>query len=134
MVLSATRLPLPFRLVNAAGATLRVLRHSSVHLEDGALLRDARRKTGLTDFGDPGFFDGLRRATARAGWGCRTLRVRAGLRCTSSGRRSSTYGRDALTGVLAGETGREADGLGALAEVFARPRPGWPLDEGIEAR
>ena len=60
MATFTTKLPLPFRLLNTAGAALGALGLSAVHLEEDALLRDARRKTGLTDFGDPGFLDGLR--------------------------------------------------------------------------
>ncbi len=71
-------------------------------------------------------------------------------------RRRWTDCEDALTAVLAEETGREADAAlralarfvleipdlagrepdarGALTEVFARLRLGWPLDEESEAR
>lgn len=60
MSLTATKLPLPFRVLNAAGAALSTIGLSSVQLEEDALLRAASQQTGLTDFGDPGFLDGLR--------------------------------------------------------------------------
>lgn len=60
MGFTTTNPPLPFRMANAAGAALGTLGISGVHLEEDALLQDARRKTGLADFGDPGFLDGLR--------------------------------------------------------------------------
>lgn len=60
MALITTKLPLPFRIVNAAGAVLNTLGLTRVRLEVGPLLRAATRQTGLTDFGDPVFLDGLR--------------------------------------------------------------------------
>lgn len=51
---------MPFRLLNTAGAALGALGLSGVRLDEDALLRDASRRTGLTDFGDPGFLGGIR--------------------------------------------------------------------------
>ena len=49
-----------FRLIKAAGSVLDGLGLVRVRLEVDPLLRVATRRTGLTDFGDPGFLEGLR--------------------------------------------------------------------------
>lgn len=55
-----TKLPLPFRTINAAGAALNARGLARVRLREEPLLGAAMRQTGLSDFGDPGFLDGLR--------------------------------------------------------------------------
>ena len=55
-----TELPFPFRLLNTLGAVPGVTKLVSARLEADALLYAATKQTGLTDFGEPGFLDGLR--------------------------------------------------------------------------
>jgi hypothetical protein len=55
------RHPLPARAINAAGGALARLGLSAPSLRAQGLLRAARRKTGLDDFGEPGFREGLER-------------------------------------------------------------------------
>lgn len=56
------RLPWPVRTVNAIGRHLRAIGIGLPSLEESALLARATRNTGgLSDFGDPGFRDPLRR-------------------------------------------------------------------------
>lgn len=66
MLQVSTQLPLLFRMLNALGAVPGVSRLAGVRLEVDALLHAATRQTGLTDFGDPGFLDGLRVLLASA--------------------------------------------------------------------
>jgi len=56
---ASTKFPFPFRLLNAAGAIPGVIKLAGLRLEPDVLLRTARRQTGLTDFGYPGFRAGL---------------------------------------------------------------------------
>lgn len=58
-------LPVPFRLVNALGRLLGA-DSSGPGLDEEAVCRVAMRRTGLTDFGDPDFRDGLREVLASA--------------------------------------------------------------------
>jgi LPS sulfotransferase NodH len=53
------RKPLPYRLVDRIGSTLRALGVPIAQLDERSLLAAARRKTGLSDYGDPGFREGL---------------------------------------------------------------------------
>jgi hypothetical protein len=55
------RLPLSLRLVNRAGSVLRAAGVSRATLDPRALLESARRRTGLDDFGDDFFREGLAR-------------------------------------------------------------------------
>lgn len=57
---ASAKLPLPFRLLNVAGTVPGMARLSGLRLEPDALLRSAMRQTGLNDFGDPGFMEGLK--------------------------------------------------------------------------
>ncbi len=57
----APTFPLAVRVMNAAGGALRTLGVPIVRLDEASLLEEARRKTGLDDFGDDGFREGLRR-------------------------------------------------------------------------
>jgi hypothetical protein len=52
--------PLPVRALNAAGGILRALGWEAIALSETSLLDRARRETGLSDFGDEGFREGLR--------------------------------------------------------------------------
>jgi hypothetical protein len=54
------RLPLPLRAVNLAGALLERVGRRPIDLSEPALLEAARRATGLDDFGEPWFREGLR--------------------------------------------------------------------------
>jgi hypothetical protein len=58
------RFPLPVRLLNAAGARLRSLGVPLVRLDAASLLRRARRRTRLEDFGDGRFREPLDRLIA----------------------------------------------------------------------
>ncbi len=60
MLPSRIELPLPVRLLNAAGRLLRAAGFSFVHFDEEALCRAAMRMTGLHDFGDAYFRSGLR--------------------------------------------------------------------------
>jgi hypothetical protein len=53
--------PLALRALNRAGDALRALGLPLVRLDEASLLTDAARRTGLDDFGDERFHDGLRR-------------------------------------------------------------------------
>jgi hypothetical protein len=55
----AGRLPLPLRAFNAVGAGLAAVGIPLAPLDPERLLAAARRETGLDDFGDPGFREGL---------------------------------------------------------------------------
>lgn len=59
MQYASTKLPLPFRLVNTLGAVPGVAKLAGVRLEVDALLNAATRQTGLSNFGDPAFLEGL---------------------------------------------------------------------------
>lgn len=59
MFRAATNLSLPFRLLNAVGAVPGAKKLAGVKLGADALLQKATRQTGLTDFGNPGFLEGL---------------------------------------------------------------------------
>jgi hypothetical protein len=60
-MLPLPRLPWPMRLANRVGATLRAVGVPLGTLDPDALLDAARRRTGLDDFGDAAFRDGLAR-------------------------------------------------------------------------
>ena len=66
MALITPKLPLPLRLLNTAGSALDAAGPGRARLEEDALLEAASRRTGLTDFGDPGFLEGLRVLLASA--------------------------------------------------------------------
>lgn len=59
LTLERARLPLPFRIINLAGETLRRLKLPIASLSEESLLAAARKQTGLSDFGDPRFLVGL---------------------------------------------------------------------------
>ena len=54
--LARPRLPLPLRALNLAGRPFA----RGVRLDEAGLLAAARRRTGLSDFGDPAFREPLR--------------------------------------------------------------------------
>jgi hypothetical protein len=58
------RLPWPMRLANRAGRALGALGVSIGNLDEEAILAAACRRTGLAEFGDGGFREGLRRLLA----------------------------------------------------------------------
>lgn len=66
MAVVTPKLPLPLRLLNTAGSALAAVGPERTRLEADALLEAAGRRTGLTDFGDPGFLEGLRVLLASA--------------------------------------------------------------------
>jgi hypothetical protein len=55
-----TRPPFWVKLINAAGAGLRQVGVRWPRLDPEAMMHEARRRTGLSDFGDDAFRDGLR--------------------------------------------------------------------------
>ncbi len=61
MALTPPRLPLALRLLNRAGAWARAGGWKPVCLDEETLLERACKQTGLSDFGDPAFHEGLRR-------------------------------------------------------------------------
>jgi len=58
------RLPWPVRALNAAGAAVRALGVPLLPIDGSELAARARKATGLEDFGDPFFREGLERVTA----------------------------------------------------------------------
>src|SRR5262245_25465626 len=58
-MLPLPRLPWPMRMANRVGGALRAVGVPLGTLDAGALLDAARRRTGLDDFGDGAFRDGL---------------------------------------------------------------------------
>jgi hypothetical protein len=54
-------LPFRFRIINALGSTLRVIGVPVAELDEHSVCRAAVRQTGLSDFGDPYFREGLLR-------------------------------------------------------------------------
>ena len=52
-------LPLPFRLLNAVGGITRAKRLRRFRFEVDAVVAQAKKKTGLADFGHPAFLEGL---------------------------------------------------------------------------
>jgi hypothetical protein len=59
LTVERVRLPLPFKLINLAGETLRHLKVPIAPLSEESLLAAARKQTRLSDFGDPCFLVGL---------------------------------------------------------------------------
>ena len=59
---SAVDIKSPFlvRMINGVGGALNTVGLTVPHLDEEKFLADARKKTGLQDFGDEGFRDGLR--------------------------------------------------------------------------
>lgn len=66
MKVSTRTFPPPFRLLNAFGEITRAKRLRRFRFEDNAVMGEAMRRTGLTDFGDPQFGGGLRVLLASA--------------------------------------------------------------------
>jgi hypothetical protein len=54
-------LPYTLRVINTIGAVLRAMRLPTTEFKEETLLRAASKQTGLSDFGDPYFREGLRR-------------------------------------------------------------------------
>ena len=59
MTASSKTFPPPFRLLNAFGKMTQAKRLRRFQFEECSVLGEAMRRTGLTDFGDPQFEDGL---------------------------------------------------------------------------
>ena len=66
MTVSTKTFPPPFQLLNAFGKITRAKRLRRFRFEENAVLGEAMRRTGLTDFGDPRFRDGLQVLLASA--------------------------------------------------------------------
>jgi hypothetical protein len=66
MTVSTRTFPPPFRLLNAFGKITHAKRLPRFRLEENPVLREATRRTGLTDFGNPEFQGGLRALLASA--------------------------------------------------------------------
>ena len=66
MTMTTRKLPLHFRLLNAGGALTQAKRLRRFRLDMDAVKEQAVQKTGLSDFGDPYFEEGLRVLLASA--------------------------------------------------------------------
>ena len=66
MTASTRTFPPPYRLLNAVGEFTRAKRLRRFQLDENAVLGAAMSRAGLTDFGAPGFQDGLRALLASA--------------------------------------------------------------------
>lgn len=66
MTTSAKTFPPPFRLLNAVGKITGAKRLRRFQFEERTILQEAMHRTGLSDFGDPRFGDGLRALLASA--------------------------------------------------------------------
>ena len=56
---STSHQPVYIKLINHIGAQLRVAGYNKPDLNAELLIKQAKKKTGLQDFGDPSFRDGL---------------------------------------------------------------------------
>ena len=66
MTVSTKAFPPPFQLLNTFGKITRAKRLRRFRFEENAVLGEAMHRTGLTDFGDPRFRDGLQVLLASA--------------------------------------------------------------------